>query len=113
MGNSDCIFCKIVDGQMKATLVAQGDDFIAIRDINPQAPSHILVIPKGHVGNIAEHEDAEALGKLFQKAVAVARDESLDKGFRLVVNTGTQSGQTVDHLHIHILGGRTMKWPPG
>lgn len=109
----NCLFCKIIEGRIPADIVSQGDNWLAFRDINPQAPSHILVIPKRHVANVTECNEAEELGSLFQAASAVARDEKLDQGFRLVVNTGEHGGQTVFHLHIHILGGRSLTWPPG
>ncbi len=109
----NCLFCKIIEGRIPADIVSQGDNWLAFRDINPQAPSHILVIPKKHVANVTECNEAEELGSLFQAASAVARDEKLDQGFRLVVNTGEHGGQTVFHLHIHILGGRSLTWPPG
>lgn len=111
--DSNCIFCKVVDKQIPAKFVLEDKDFVAIRDVNPQAPTHILIIPKHHVRNIAEFEDATALGKLFQAAKTIAQEEKLENGFRVVVNTGDDGGQTVDHLHIHILGGRALKWPPG
>ena len=111
--SENCLFCKIVKGQIPADIVSQGDNWLAFRDINPQAPSHILVIPKNHVANVTECNEAAELGSLFQAASGVARDEKLDQGFRLVVNTGEHGGQTVFHLHIHILGGRSLTWPPG
>ncbi|MCA9816231.1 MAG: histidine triad nucleotide-binding protein [Cyanobacteriota/Melainabacteria group bacterium] len=111
--SENCLFCKIVKGQIPADIVSQGDNWLAFRDINPQAPSHILVIPKNHVANVTECNEAAELGSLFQAASGVARDENLDQGFRLVVNTGEHGGQTVFHLHIHILGGRSLTWPPG
>ena len=109
----DCLFCKIIDKQIPAKLVAEGSHFAAIRDINPQAPTHILIMPKEHVANISELTDVQGLGQLFQAVQQVARAENLDGGFRLVVNTGAESGQTVFHLHIHLLAGRAMRWPPG
>lgn len=108
----DCIFCKIVEKNIPADIVAEGDDFTAIRDINPQAPTHILVMPKSHVPDISQLSDGVALGELFQSAARIAREVKLDS-FRLVVNTGAGAGQTVHHLHIHLLGGRAMHWPPG
>lgn len=108
----DCIFCRIIEKKIPSTVVSEDEHYTAIRDVNPQAPTHILVIPKNHVANVTEVEDAGALGKLFQSATKVARAENLSS-FRLVVNTGPESGQTVYHLHIHVLGGRAMHWPPG
>lgn len=108
-----CLFCKIINKEIPAKLVDEGDDWLAFRDINPQAPTHVLVIPKQHIDNISEADDEKMLGKLFQKACTVARSEKLDSGFRVVVNTGDDGGQTVHHLHIHVLGGRQLSWPPG
>lgn len=109
----NCIFCKIIDRQIPASIVSEDDYSIAIRDVNPQAPTHILILPKKHIVNITEAGDAELLGKLFQKTGPLASSEKLTKGFRVVVNTGDDGGQTVGHLHIHLIGGRAMKWPPG
>ena len=111
--DDSCIFCKMIDRQIPCNLVAEGEEFFAIRDINPQAPTHILVLPKDHFADIRAVEDAGLLGRLFQHASSIAADENLGDGFRLVVNTGLQAGQTVFHLHIHLLGGRDMHWPPG
>ncbi|MBX9668916.1 MAG: histidine triad nucleotide-binding protein [Candidatus Obscuribacterales bacterium] len=108
-----CLFCKIIKKEINANIVDEGDDFVAFRDINPQAPTHVLVIPKEHIRNIAEADDANHLGSLFRTACTVAQREKLNGGFRLVVNNGDDGGQTVHHLHIHILGGRSMTWPPG
>jgi histidine triad (HIT) family protein len=109
----NCIFCKVVDKQIPANYVLEDKDYVAIRDINPQAPTHVLVMPTHHVRNISEFEDATALGKLFQVAKQIAIQENLGNGFRVVVNTGDDGGQTVDHLHIHVIGGRALGWPPG
>lgn len=111
--DSNCIFCKVVDKQIPAKLVLEDKDYVAIRDINPQAPTHILIIPSEHVRNINEFEDATALGKLFHVVKEIAKQENLADGFRVVVNTGENGGQTVDHLHIHVIGGRPLGWPPG
>ena len=108
-----CIFCKIIDRQVPSKIVLEDDDSIAIRDVNPQAPTHILILPKDHIANIGEADNAEALGRLFQTATRVAKSEQLGQGYRLVVNTGNDGGQTVHHLHIHVIGGRAMRWPPG
>ncbi|MBP6350589.1 MAG: histidine triad nucleotide-binding protein [Candidatus Obscuribacter sp.] len=112
----NCLFCKISQGEMKAAFVYQDKNCFAIQDINPQAPTHILVIPREHKQNIALVNDKDLLGELFQKACLIAEREKLsapDKGFRLVVNTGPDGGQSVGHLHIHLLGGRALDWPPG
>lgn len=111
--DSNCLFCKLVKKEINSNIVNEDGDFVAFRDTNPQAPTHILVIPKEHVKNLGEAADPEALGKLFQKACEVARLEKLDGGYRVVVNTGDDGGQTVHHLHVHILGGRRLSWPPG
>lgn len=108
-----CIFCKIIKRELPSNIIEEDSDVIAIRDINPQAPTHALIIPKEHIKSIAEWDDPEALGKLFQKACDIARQERLTDGFRVVVNTGDDAGQTVHHLHIHVLGGRRLHWPPG
>ncbi len=108
----NCIFCKIIDKKLPASFVTEDDDMVVIRDIKPQAPTHLLVMPRSHVRNLGECEDAELLGRLFQTAARVARDQKLSS-FRTVVNTGPQSGQSVFHLHIHVLGGRSLRWPPG
>lgn len=111
--DSNCIFCKIIDGQIPSNKVSEDDTSIAIRDVNPQAPTHILILPKNHVANITQAKDAQVLGSLFMKVGEIAAQEKLDDGFRVVVNTGNHGGQTVDHLHIHVIGGREMLWPPG
>ena len=110
-----CLFCQIAAGKLPATIVYRDDDVIAIRDLHPQAPTHILIIPTKHIASIAESaaEDEGLIGRLLATAKAVAQQENLSKGYRLVINTGPQSGQTVLHLHVHLLGGRAMHWPPG
>jgi histidine triad (HIT) family protein len=109
----DCIFCKIIDKQIPATVVSEDTEYVAIRDINPQAPVHILILPREHMPDITSVKDANALGTLFAAASSIAAKEGIRNGFRLVVNTGSESGQSVFHLHIHLLGGRPMRWPPG
>jgi len=111
--DQNCIFCKIIERQIPSSIVSEDDHSIAIRDVNPQAPTHILILPKDHIANITRASDAKALGSLFMKAASVAEQEGLAKGFRVVVNTGDDGGQTVHHLHIHLLGGRQLDWPPG
>jgi histidine triad (HIT) family protein len=113
---SDCIFCGIVAGTVPANLVRRDDDIVAFRDINPQAPTHILVIPTEHVASAAELTPAQdpIWARLLHVAQSIAEDEGLDgDGYRIVVNVGRHGGQTVDHLHFHLLGGRQMTWPPG
>jgi len=111
--NAECIFCKMASGQMATTKLIDDDFCFGIADIRPQAPKHFLVIPKEHCANITQCDDPNKIGRLFQAATALAKQEGLEKGFRLVVNTGNDGGQTVHHLHIHVLGGRFMTWPPG
>jgi histidine triad (HIT) family protein len=112
---ADCLFCRIVAGEIPATKVHGDDLVVAIRDINPQAPTHVLVLPVAHVASAAELTDADGplLGRLFAVAADIARREGLDGGWRLVSNVGVDGGQSVDHLHVHLLGGRPMSWPPG
>ena len=112
---SECLFCRIVDGSIPATRLYEDELTLAFADIHPQAPTHLLVIPKQHIRSHA-HTDKEhepLLGHLMARAAEVARGQGLTEGYRLVINTGDDGGQTVDHLHIHVLGGRRMKWPPG
>jgi len=113
---SDCIFCKIAEKTIPSKIVHEDDRAVAFEDINPQAPVHVLVVPKRHVQSVAELNAAEAgfLGHLLLTGAAVAKQKGIaDSGYRLVVNTGRHGGQTVFHLHVHVLGGRPMHWPPG
>ena len=112
----DCLFCKIVAGAVPSTKVHDDDLVVAFRDIAPRAPTHILVIPRDHIASAADltEDDGPMLGRLFATAAALARSEGIaDAGYRLVSNVGRWGGQTVDHLHIHLLGGRSFNWPPG
>ena len=112
----DCLFCKIVAGEIPSTQVHADDLVIGIRDIAPRAPTHVLFMPRTHIASVNELTEADGplLGRLFAAAAAFARAEGIaDNGYRLVVNVGRWGGQTVDHLHIHLLGGRSMTWPPG
>lgn len=110
----DCLFCKIIRKEVPADVVFDNDSFLAFRDINAQAPSHILVIPKKHVAGIHEVDEIDDMQGLMQTVAAIAREEGLETaGYRVVINSGRHGGQTVDHLHVHILGGRAMTWPPG
>jgi len=113
--NADCLFCRIGAGEIPATKVHEDEVVIAIRDINPQAPTHVLLMPRQHVASAADLSEADAplLGRLFTVAAELARAEGLEAGWRLVANVGADGGQTVDHLHLHLLGGRQMHWPPG
>ena len=111
----DCLFCRIVAGEIPSDLVHQDDDVIAFRDIAPRAPTHVLVIPRRHIADAHSLTDADApvLAKLFAAVRKVAEDAGLERGYRVVTNVGPESGQTVFHLHFHVLGGRPMAWPPG
>ena len=114
--SSDCLFCRIVRKEVPAEIVYESDDVVAFRDINPQAPTHVQVIPKRHVAKIADFDaasDSSWLAALFAAATEVARNEGLDRGFRLVINNGPLAGQSVHHVHLHVLGGRALGWPPG
>ena len=113
---SECLFCKIASGEIPGDIVYQDDEVVAFRDINPQAPTHILIIPVKHIETVAslQDEDAELIGRLVGKARDIAKQENLEEGgYRLVINNGAGAGQTVYHIHIHLLGGRSFQWPPG
>jgi histidine triad (HIT) family protein len=111
----DCIFCKIAAGQIPAQKLHEDEQVVAFRDITPQAPTHFLVIPREHLQSLAHtaHEHAPLLGHMLAVAADVARQQGLLNGYRTVINAGPDGGQTVDHLHLHVLGGRSMHWPPG
>ena len=110
-----CLFCRIMAGEIPSQKVFEDDRTYAFRDINPQAPTHVLVVPRKHLASLAEAEaeDEALLGYLHLVAARIAASEGLTDEFRTVINTGADGGQTVDHLHIHVLGGRSMHWPPG
>ena len=117
-----CVFCRIVQGEIPATFVHQDDAVVAFRDVQPVAPVHLLVVPRRHVSSLLEFApgdgaaDPALSGRLLEVAARVARAEGLDapgRGFRVVANTGPEGGQSVDHLHLHVLGGRSLAWPPG
>jgi histidine triad (HIT) family protein len=109
-----CIFCRIARGESSAEVVARSPGAVAVRDINPQAPDHLLIIPVDHIPSLADTTDGALLGDLLLMAHQVARRVSIDHGgYRVVINHGDHGGQTVPHLHLHLLGGRRMKWPPG
>jgi histidine triad (HIT) family protein len=113
---SDCIFCKIADKKIPARIIYEDDRSVAFEDISPQAPVHTLIIPKKHVATVLDvtPEDHGLVGHLFKVAATVAKEKGIsEKGFRLVMNTNAHGGQTVYHIHIHMLGGRPMHWPPG
>ena len=114
---ADCLFCKIVAGEIPSKIVRRSDDALAFRDIDAKAPVHLLVIPTRHVAAVRDAKGADGehlLGALLTFAAAVASQEGLDAdGYRIVTNTGRNAGQSVDHLHLHVLGGRKLSWPPG
>lgn len=113
---SDCIFCKIIKGEIPCKKLYEDDELLAFFDINPQAPVHLLVIPKKHIPNIMELEasDAAIMGRLLFKAQELAKENGCgENGGRFVINCKSHGGQTVDHIHLHVLGGRYLKWPPG
>jgi histidine triad (HIT) family protein len=111
-----CLFCRIVAGEIPASKVYEDEQLLAFNDINPQAPMHVLVIPKAHVSTSNElaPEHDGLVGSMVRRAAAIARERGYDgSGFRTVINTNAQAGQTVFHLHLHVIGGRSMAWPPG
>jgi histidine triad (HIT) family protein len=113
---SDCLFCGIIDGRVKAKVVYRDDAVVAFNDIRPRAPVHILIIPRKHIASVLDIEpnDGELIGQIFQVAARLAREHGVaESGFRVVVNAGPDAGQSVFHLHCHLLGGRQMGWPPG
>lgn len=112
---SDCLFCKIAAGDIPADILYEDDEMVAFRDLAPQAPQHFLVIPKKHIENIAGMTGADDLlvGKMMRTAAKVASEIGVEGDFRIVTNTGKEAGQEVFHLHLHVLGGRKMLWPPG
>ena len=112
---TECIFCQIVAGEIPADLVLETEEVIAFRDIEPKAPTHILVIPREHFSNLNSlvNKSPQTALSVFQAAVDVAALEGLEAGYRVVSNTGADGGQTVHHVHIHVMGGRSLSWPPG
>lgn len=112
----DCLFCRIVANELPATRLHEDDHVVAIRDIAPQSPTHILLVPRRHIASALDLTDADGplLGRLFAVAADLARTEGIaDDGYRLVSNVGVWGGQSVDHLHLHLMGGREFEWPPG
>ena len=113
---SDCLFCRIVNREIPASIVYEDEHVLAFNDINPQAPTHVLVVPRRHIATLNElsGDDDQLLGEMVRRAVAIAGERGISAGgFRTVFNTNRDSGQTVFHIHLHLLGGRTMTWPPG
>ncbi len=112
--SDQCLFCRIVRREIPANIVDETPDLLAFRDVNPQAPLHVLVIPKAHVPSLNEATDAEMIGKLALLAADIAKREGVSEtGYRTVINTNRDAGQTVFHVHLHLIAGRPMKWPPG
>jgi len=111
---SECVFCKIAKGEIPAEFIHKDENVFVIRDLNPQSPTHLLVIPALHIESAAEVDNPEIWSSIVGTAVDIARRSGLDKeGFRMVINTGVQGGQTVQHLHLHLMSGRKFGWPPG
>ena len=112
---ADCLFCKIAVKDLPAETVRESDELLAFKDINPAAPTHVLVIPKRHVASAQElaSSDGDLLGEIFETMASIASEAGLEGGHRIVTNVGPDAGQSVHHLHFHLLGGRTMSWPPG
>jgi histidine triad (HIT) family protein len=116
MANEDCLFCRIAATEVPAEIVHEDDEIIAFRDVSPRAPTHILLIPRQHITSAASltEQNGPMLGRLFAVAAQIARDEGVARsGYRMVTNSGPAAGQSVRHLHFHLLGGRQMDWPPG
>jgi histidine triad (HIT) family protein len=112
---NDCLFCKIIAGQIPAKKVYEDENTYAFEDIDPKAPTHVLIVPKQHVIDLktATEKDAETIGRCHLVAAKIARDRKIEDGYRTVLNVGPRSGQSVFHLHVHLLGGRDLRWPPG
>jgi histidine triad (HIT) family protein len=110
-----CLFCKIVDKELDSQVVQETENVLAFKDINPGAPTHVLVVPKRHVVSAFElgSGDGDLLGEMFEVMATVARGAGIEQGYRVVTNIGGDAGQSVDHVHFHVLGGRTLSWPPG
>jgi len=111
--SGSCIFCRIAAKDVPSDIVYEDTDIVAFRDVSPQAPTHLLVIPRRHIASLSEVEDAALLGSMMQVAVKVANASGLSSGYRVVGNCGPDGGQSVSHVHFHVLGGRAMSWPPG
>jgi histidine triad (HIT) family protein len=114
MSESDCLFCKFISGEVDTDVVLETDKVLAFRDINPQAPTHILIIPRRHISTINDLTESDDIGELYLVAKELAKAEGIDEdGYRVVMNCNSAAGQTVFHLHLHLLGGRLFTWPPG
>jgi len=113
---TDCLFCKMVSGEIKPDVVYEDDDVLAFRDVNPQAPMHVLIIPKAHIStaNDLDEDNVDVIGQMYLAARKIANDEGVSEaGYRMVMNCNAGAGQSVFHIHLHVLGGRQMAWPPG
>jgi len=113
---AECLFCKIVNREIPASIVYEDERILAFNDVNPQAPTHVLIVPKAHIATLNDlsANDDQIVGELVRRAAAIAKDRGISAaGFRTVFNTNREAGQTVFHIHLHLLGGRTMQWPPG
>jgi histidine triad (HIT) family protein len=112
---ADCLFCKIAKKEMDSEIVFESENLLAFRDVNPVGPTHVLVIPKEHIGSADDLTAAhgELLGEIFATLASIADEEGIERGHRIVTNIGPEAGQSVNHLHFHLIGGRTMSWPPG
>ena len=116
MSAAECLFCRIASRTLPANIVAESEELLAFQDINPQAPTHLLVMPREHVSSLTAATPIHnpLLGRALRFAAQLAHERGLsERGFRVVINTGPEAGQSVDHLHLHLLGGRTLRWPPG
>jgi len=116
VSKADCLFCRIINREIPATIVYEDERVLAFRDINPQAPTHILVVPKHHIASLNDlsPDDDAMVGEVVRRGAALARSEGIERaGFRTVFNTNRDAGQTVFHIHLHVLGGRSLGWPPG
>jgi histidine triad (HIT) family protein len=113
---ADCLFCRIIAGEIPGSIVYQDERVVAFNDINPQAPTHVLIVPRRHIASLNEltEGDDQIVGELVRRAAAIAKDRGIaDGGYRTVLNTNRDAGQTVFHIHLHLIGGRTLHWPPG
>ena len=112
---SDCIFCKIAEGEIPSEIVYQDDKIVVLKDASPQAPVHVLMVPRKHIASLDDlsEEDSELIAYMMQSIKKIAASQGLGNGYRVIINTGEEGQQTVKHLHIHILGGRKFTWPPG
>ncbi len=111
----DCIFCNIANGEIPSTKVYEDDKVLAFLDLDPQAPTHFLVVPKAHIASVndIDEDNADIIAHIFTVISKIAKEQGLENGYRVVTNTGEDGGQTVAHLHFHVLGGRSLTWPPG